>query len=296
MQNNANMSASENQGFMVGQNHGIIHNTFQSNEDIRQRIREWLSPPDPTPFFHQASKLRHVGTGEWFLKSKRYQTWKNGEPSFLWLYGIPGCGKSVLATSIIEDLREDEHEDATEDSVTAYYFFTFRDTRLQDAAGMLKSLIMQLAMQQKTFSTALIDFWGSRTTRHDILSIPALLGVLREVVRSYTKCTIILDALDECNDRDGLLVAFNEFTTWQSQGFRLLVTGRREGDLEAHLETTLRKPMGDFAVCLESHQVDADIQSFVQMKLSTTKALLKWYAYEELRVQIVDRLKDAHGM
>lgn len=41
----------------------------------------------------------------WFLKEPFYQSWKEEEKSsFLWLSGPQGCGKSVLASFLIEEL------------------------------------------------------------------------------------------------------------------------------------------------------------------------------------------------
>ena len=58
------------------------------------KIREWLSPPDPSLNYDKALEQRQADTGLWFLESPDYSKWKIDPASFLWLYGIPGCGKN----------------------------------------------------------------------------------------------------------------------------------------------------------------------------------------------------------
>ena len=42
---------------------------------------------------------------EWFLEEPLYQSWKEEQKSsFLWLSGPQGCGKSVLASFLVEEL------------------------------------------------------------------------------------------------------------------------------------------------------------------------------------------------
>jgi hypothetical protein len=45
---------------------------------------------------HNAACKKHKPqTGNWFIQGK-YSQWKETPSLFLWLYGIPGCGKTIL--------------------------------------------------------------------------------------------------------------------------------------------------------------------------------------------------------
>lgn len=40
------------------------------------------------------------GTGAAFLQTKKYEDWVIGPASFLWLYGKPGTGKTILLSAL----------------------------------------------------------------------------------------------------------------------------------------------------------------------------------------------------
>jgi hypothetical protein len=54
----------------------------------RQKLHQWLSPPDPSLNHNAACKKRQPTTGEWFLTSDHFEEWKMSPNSFLWLHGI----------------------------------------------------------------------------------------------------------------------------------------------------------------------------------------------------------------
>ena len=72
------------------------------------RVRTWLSPLDPSINFNRALKQRHQGSGQWLIQGDKYSAWKNEQSSFLWLYGIPGCGKTILSSTVVENLSRSE--------------------------------------------------------------------------------------------------------------------------------------------------------------------------------------------
>ncbi|KAH9984810.1 hypothetical protein BJV77DRAFT_1035573 [Russula vinacea] len=62
---------------------------------MQEKLRSWLSPPDPSVNHNIACKTQHSGTATWFIQSSIFQDWKkNG--SLLWVRGNPGAGKSIL--------------------------------------------------------------------------------------------------------------------------------------------------------------------------------------------------------
>jgi hypothetical protein len=138
------------------------------------------------------------------LEGERYRRWKEEAGSFLWLYGIPGCGKSILAASIVEDLQQEQPKDKELPIGMAYHVFTFRDTSLQDPIGMIKSLLAQLVSQLKNFPDNLKTFWESRMGDYDVLSTEVLMEALQKMLLQFSKSYIILDALDECSSSSDL--------------------------------------------------------------------------------------------
>src|SRR2546423_9103116 len=107
-------------------------------EQRREKIERWLSPPDPSTNYNRALQQRQKGTGLWFLQSDAFAKWKTQRNS-LWLYGIPGCGKTILSSTIIEDLKRTFPRQSL-----LYFYFDFNDTGKQTLESMVRSLISQL--------------------------------------------------------------------------------------------------------------------------------------------------------
>jgi hypothetical protein len=84
------------------------------------------------------------GTCLWALRSPEYTRWSESSCNdLLWVSADPGCGKSVLSRSIIEDYLEDSCSDVK----ICYFFFKDNDeqNRLDKA---LCSVLHQLFSQQ----------------------------------------------------------------------------------------------------------------------------------------------------
>lgn len=71
-------------------------------------IRAWLQP---TAYdvaggeYHKHLASHAPGTGAWLTASDTYQEWLHGdEHGLLWIRGIPGSGKSVVAASLVDEL------------------------------------------------------------------------------------------------------------------------------------------------------------------------------------------------
>jgi hypothetical protein len=87
-------------------------------------IRTWLNPPEPSVNFAKAQATRYEGTGMWFLDNNNFQRWKLGKCQYLWLHGIPGCGKTVLISSIIEYPYGERENNLKKILLTFFFDFT----------------------------------------------------------------------------------------------------------------------------------------------------------------------------
>jgi hypothetical protein len=87
------------------------------------RIRQWLQPTAYEDRFGEYRKhlaSHAAGTGIWLKSSSTYREWlQSRQVGTLWVKGIPGSGKSVLAAQLINDL-------ATEHPGTPVLYFFFR--------------------------------------------------------------------------------------------------------------------------------------------------------------------------
>lgn len=180
---------------------------------------DWLDAPDPSAHHNILAKGRTAVTGIWLLKGPEFEAWRNSaEMSVLWMHGIPGCGKSVLTSSVIDYIRQ-FNSTKGHGSALAYYYFQFshKDTSTMDL--MLRSLIYQLSYWKDSPPTALSEFasqhfWNTRyhnkgvTIYRDGVSQPStseLVSILRGITAELDEVFLILDGLDECVDHHDLL-------------------------------------------------------------------------------------------
>ncbi|CAN9202054.1 unnamed protein product [Alternaria alternata] len=172
-------------------------------EERLGKICSWLSAPDPSTNYNKAHKQRQANTGLWLLESAKFSEWKERTASRLWLYGIPGCGKTILSSTIIENLLQYCHDDTN--IVTAYFYFDFNDTQKQDPELMLRSLLCQLLQRSVVIPKGVDALFSSCENGQRKPSSHALLQVTKEAAQEFTHVYVVLDALDECAQRSELM-------------------------------------------------------------------------------------------
>jgi hypothetical protein len=101
----------------------------------------------------------------------------------------------------------------------------------------------------------------------------ALLDTIAQVIRRLGQVQIVLDALDECAQRTDLLDILETLAGWQHENLHILMTSRKERDIESSLAEYLGETD---VICLQSEVVDGDIQRYVRQRSSHDKSLVKW--------------------
>lgn len=83
-----------------------------------QQLRNWLGTQNEAlnDNTHQRNLQRyHPGTGRWLFEDPTFRDWARpeGAVSFIWLTGSKGCGKSTLASQVIERIASTDLQCAT---------------------------------------------------------------------------------------------------------------------------------------------------------------------------------------
>jgi len=214
---------------------GDQHNYYTSIKDnvtdeLRQKIHLWLSAPDPSSNHNDACQKRQATTGEWFINGEEFEQWKSGFNSFIWLHGIPGSGKSVLCSTIIEEVSRHCWSDPS--SVLAYFYFDFRDTQQQQSESLLCSLTTQLSSHYSTCPDLLAALYSQNLDGQRQPTMKDLMTTLKDMLGGFQHVYLIMDALDECEDREQLLLLIQEITEWKLGTVHILATSRKERDME----------------------------------------------------------------
>ncbi|KAJ6449279.1 hypothetical protein C8R45DRAFT_849855, partial [Mycena sanguinolenta] len=170
----------------------------------RKRIIDWLSPLNF--FVHQDDifSTRQDGTGEWLLKEKPFKRWESSVGGVLWGHGIPGVGKTVLASMVVNYLTSKYKE--TGNIGVACIYFNHKETETQTPRNLLSGVWRQLVHDKPLGSLAskIHTEYTDKGTRPSMAEVQAL---LHNAIGQWSKVYIMVDALDEYpeNDRQILL-------------------------------------------------------------------------------------------
>src|ERR1700677_4885941 len=143
---------------------------------------------------------------------------------------IAGSGKSVLwqvlfnmilagrligfcSSTIIEDVWR--HCQSDPSFVMAYFYFDFSDMQKQQSEYLIRSLITQLSSQTSSCVDALSALYSQNLNGQRQPTIEALMITLKHIVGGFRHVYVIIDALDECQDRPQLLTLIEEVVDWR---------------------------------------------------------------------------------
>ena len=175
----------------------------------------------------------------------------------------------------------------------AYFYFDFRNTVCQHE-GMIRSLVSQLAAQCTNQPHLLTSLHSSRDKAGRQPKVSDLRQTLRDLVQIFDDTFIIIDALDECKEREQLLGDIQNFVKWQLGGLHILVTSRREWDIKQTLDPLLNENQ---TIDIQSEVVDRDIRIYVREILQNAKGLNRWRNKPGVQDEIEKALTgNANGM
>jgi hypothetical protein len=258
-------------------------------------IYRWLSPSDPSTNFNKALQQRQEGTGLWFLQSSQFQKWQTERQSFLWLHGIPGCGKTILSSTIIEHLV-----DTHRNQLLLYFYFDFTDAGKQALDNVIRSLISQLYEKRKETQKLLDSVFSSCDNGRRQPTSESLCKVFLQMIEEVNEVYMIFDALDECRTRkgpqsEGLLAWIQSLLDLQQRSVHLLVTSRPEHDIKLVL-CKLAQSDEDI-VPIQSDLIKDDIRSYVHTRIRTSDELKRWQSRPDVLDEVQKVLMEkAQGM
>ncbi|KAL4780700.1 purine and uridine phosphorylase [Aspergillus varians] len=213
---------------------GVKRLIYRSDDEERQKIAEWLSSTDYTSFQADFFNQRMEGTGRWLLETTEFRGWEQRK-GVLYCPGIPGSGKTILSSIVINHLQEIYSAD--ERVGIAYVFFDYRQQNEQKLRGILAILLKQLVHKLDLISADLNELYkryhdGAHLQRDEIARL------LVTASNAYSRVYIVVDALDECSDSDGTRDAvITHILRLQEQcNISLFTTSRRIPDITAKFE------------------------------------------------------------
>ncbi|KAF2877267.1 hypothetical protein BDV95DRAFT_141985 [Massariosphaeria phaeospora] len=174
---------------------------------FRTRCEKWLRPCALNNVHHRQLQSRTKGTCQWIQQNPRFLEWRDrqgastAERAFL-ISGTHGSGKSILASSIIEQFQKEGHR-------TLFFYFSSTDTHRQTVDSVARSFLARLlkqdpgdqvdriigALMDEGEQPLPVELWGALATVLKLQSLP-------------TFC--VIDGLDESTDQQEVCVRIAE--------------------------------------------------------------------------------------
>ncbi|EWZ85457.1 hypothetical protein FOWG_11956 [Fusarium oxysporum f. sp. lycopersici MN25] len=253
----------------------------------RHRVYNWLTSTDPSPIHNRSRKLYEHGTGSWMLRSQYWTDWLASSVRCLWVHGIPGSGKTILASWLIENVQDYCKRVSTENSpCTSAYYYCYFGHHQDEAAPFLRWIITQFSRQAEVVSTLMHGLFK----RGGEPSISELLEALEQILQVFSYVYIVIDAVDESNPRDDLLEVIHTLVTDQRfSNLQILVTSREYIDIERVMEKV------SVSIPMSNELVEHDIRIHVRSILRSNIKFQCWP--DDLLVEVEDAVStQAKGM
>lgn len=284
--------------------HATTQDMHASISDARvehrdDKIHNWLShlDLDPSVNYNKAreERIKDSNSGHWFLQNGNFARWKLQKNSSLWLYGITGCGKTVLISTVLEYLQRSYEN-------VLYFYFDFAQEKKQSVDGMIRCLISQLTGMSKASRKHIDSLYTSHQQGNMQPNLRSLCETFQAIVNESGEVWIILDALDECKMRQdwngypgyGLLSWIKSLVSYKMANVHLIFTSRPEQDIKSAVDKWMDK---ENMFPVESGLMNEDIQEYVHTKVREHEGLERWHSQPYIQKEIEKALlKKANGM
>jgi hypothetical protein len=200
----------------------------------RQRVLDFFLQVNPQGRYETSLSLRHPRTGLWLLRLAAFQTWVDTAGSKLWLTGIPGAGKTVLAGSVIEAALAK----GSESVAVAFFFCDYKDEQTHLPINILGALASQLARQNDAAYPILARYYQELHDSRQLGRNPTVDGLcaaLSDMLLLYDQTYLIIDGLDECGGHvDEVVAAISSWAVTQDR-LSIALLSRNEANIRGYL-------------------------------------------------------------
>jgi hypothetical protein len=204
---------------------------MQKQESIakkRQEILGLLSRLDYKGHHRRLQKVRHQGTGSWLGEVPKLRSWLQSQVSGCFCcFGIPGSGKTILASNIIDSMSPFFTE---LDSAICYHYCDYANASSLDVSIIFGTLIRQLLERIPIPSNIAEDI---NSYFEEVTTKPPpedLLDLIIKVLRPFKRVMVVLDGIDELfiTDQKAIVELIHSLIKPSDTITKIMVFSRRE--------------------------------------------------------------------
>ncbi|KAF1829385.1 C2H2 domain-containing protein [Decorospora gaudefroyi] len=251
-------------------------------------VKEWLAVGEQPQIDHDnfcRTRKECATTAHWILQHETIKHWMEADvpnAPVVWMHGIPGAGKTILASAIIDECKRKL------DFTTCYFYCHDGDQMTSSAVGILKGLADQLLDQ---FPQMLPPCYTRRISSGEpsLRSITPAKKILEDFCSTVPKLFIIIDGLDECErvERSQILTILTDIVgqceMTEPGKLRVLVVSQDYADIRKSLQSSAANKITPKILRIMEKDNEGDIQAFTRMwvdkitlRFSLTKDLTEY--------------------
>jgi ankyrin repeat protein len=251
-------------------------------------VLNWITPDDYGPLQSDHFRRRQAGTGEWLLNSMEFQKWLKTSQETLFCHGIPGAGKTILTSIVINHLTRRSCEDQS--LGIAYVYCNYQRKDEQTVDRLLSSLLKQLSEKLPTIPGEVSGLYNQHKTDRTRPSLEEISRTIHSVAVKYSRVFILVDALDECRESENCRIRFlSEIFSLQARcGINVFATSRMNGEIEKLFTN---------GITLEIRARDHDIDIYLDERMRLQQLdILDGDTKNEIKRTVVDATGGMYGI
>ncbi|OBT62384.1 hypothetical protein VE03_08439 [Pseudogymnoascus sp. 23342-1-I1] len=157
-------------------------------------VGEWCRAVPVADTFHSHLREMAASSCQWIFRRGEFMRWRGGGPveghlPVLWITGIPGSGKTRLATRVVESLKG-------EGSTVAYFYCDTKDEGRRSAMSILRTWTWQV-LEQRPGGVGEV---AKIRAREPVPGEGGMEKALMCAVAGVQGLVFVLDGLDECEE------------------------------------------------------------------------------------------------
>ena len=204
--------------------HEVAHQLEENKKRRGLRLRfHFLNSCSTYNYETALNQARRKGRSSWLFETNDYRKWKLSDSTSVFLCsGIVGAGKTVLSSSVVEELLITKRADV----LVGYFFCRDDDLVSLKAREIIGSLARQFLRGMSADSFNNVD----RDVEGITLNTEQILAYLLRILPRKGQYIIVLDGLDECEPGEAyhLFEALQSLFRSSTHIFKLFWTGRSD--------------------------------------------------------------------
>ncbi|KAF8421814.1 ankyrin repeat-containing domain protein [Tirmania nivea] len=237
-----------------------------------EQLLQLLSPLKPLKRHADVKSIRLENTGTWLLELESFRKWcdiqsTKGNERILCCYGIPGAGKTLISSLVIDYLCSQVTGRTTHQTSIACLYADYRDRDNQTLVNILGSFLHQFLTSSSILHIPdqVIKTLKEVKKRNTKVEFGDVLAMLKLILEQFDDSFLCIDALDELEPqtRRKLLDILSNKLQVGTKAPRLFFTGRLHIQSEVQTYFKIRQEQEVKVIANEN-----DIRKFLLHKIA----------------------------